>query len=428
MCAALAGCSMHGISPAGMAGNNAALRSNAVLPATAAAIGVAQPDVLDASAPRHVLTLDWLGGDSGTFAVPWATAAKHTTWAFTNAKDSVAIHDAGIHTLYYTQPNRQAPGEPEYSSDNSTFAHDCGGSRILTTNYANHYLMNPGSTYLGKLWQNEVKTVTGSWGGVFDAFFEDLSDTIVYTKNSPCDFDQVTWSLKSNNLVQNVTKLGYPVFYNGLAVFTKNGTQLGISPTMALNQTASGGMLEGCYVTSGDFPDLHLNTWIATEETELAMALAQKNFLCEGLDDNDASRSIPERLYYYASFLLTYDPSTSIDITEFKTPKDFHVLPETKFVPEAPVLSVSSVGQLLLSKNVYGRKYNDCYLGQVNVGACAVAINIDPSASHPFTWASSYRHTLSLSGYDIVDDGRATVTSPGPPSTLGPLTAVIAIH
>jgi hypothetical protein len=298
-------------------------------PATGA--WVQPPNVgLDASVPGHVMTLDWLGGDSGTFAVSWKSAAPHTTWAFTNAKDSKAIHTAGIKTLYYTQPNRQAPGEPEYTSDSSTFAHDCNGKRIHTTNFSDHYLMYPGSTHLGLLWQQEVSTVTGAWGGHFDGIYEDLSDTVIYTAARPCGFDQAAWTAQSNAMIGYVKAVGEPVFYNGLAVFSKDG---GVSDVMGLNAAAMGGMLEGCYVTSGSFPRLHANTWLATERTELRMSQEGRQFMCEGVDNASASSAIGDRLYYYASLLLTLDTTSAIDTTEFWTPNGYHVLPETEFVP-----------------------------------------------------------------------------------------------
>ncbi|HXW76407.1 MAG TPA: hypothetical protein VEJ20_03265 [Candidatus Eremiobacteraceae bacterium] len=409
---AIAGCSMHGIALGGAA-------------APATTLTKAQdPDV-----PKHIVTMDWLGGSSGTRAVTWAQAAPHTTWAFTGAKDSVAIRAAGIETLYYTQPNRQAPGDPEYTTENSTFSHDCGGSRIVSTNFPSENLMDPGSAELGQLWRAEVRTVTKSWGGVFNAIFEDLSDTIVYTSAPPCNFDQTTWSTRSNKLVTYVTGMGYPVFYNGLAVLSKNtdGT-LGVSPTMALNENAAGGMFEGCYVTSGAYPLLHLNTWIATEETEIAMAAAGKYFLCEGLDDNLAAASIPARIYYYASLLMTYDPATTIDISEFSTPRDFHVLPETRFVPEDPLIAVTSTSQLVQSGDVYGRQYAHCYLGQVDQGACAVVVNIGLSKAGAFPWPGLYTRTLVPTGNDVYDGGSVSIQKVAPSSTMPALSAVIAVH
>src|SRR5215469_6005445 len=68
----------------------------------------------------------------------WSDAAKIIDWGITiqgpkAAQTTIALNKAGIISVYYTDPNRQKVGGPEYTNDESTFAHDCANNRILIT-------------------------------------------------------------------------------------------------------------------------------------------------------------------------------------------------------------------------------------------------------------------------------------------------------
>ncbi|HXW76408.1 MAG TPA: hypothetical protein VEJ20_03270 [Candidatus Eremiobacteraceae bacterium] len=378
----------------------------------------------------HVLTWDAfdLGGGANTPVTP-ALAAPWLSWLMIGSANSGEYHAVGIQTMYYTQPNRQGPGGPEYSSDESTFAHTCAGNgtadRIKTTNYG-LYLMDPGSAELGDLWQQEALTVRNSWGGQFDAIYEDLTDTIYYTNGTPCDFTQSAWSNESNSLSTYITSQGFQLIYNGLAALAPGYS---MSPTIAMNASTTGGMFEGCYTTNGDPWLLHNNTWITTEDTEIQMADAGKLFFCRGLDTNSAESSAAARLYQYASFLLTYRRHTSVYSTSFATADLFNELPETELVPTDPVQAYpSTVSALLQTSGVYGRQFSACYIAGVLVGPCAVAINESTNASLPFPWPGVYPHTIALSGADIPAGGTISALGPAPPSQVPSLSGVIAIQ
>jgi hypothetical protein len=324
-----------------------------------------------------------------------------------DAADSTAVQSAGMQTMYYTQPNRQAPGGPEYTNDETTFAHDCNGDRITATNYPSHYLMEPSSTHLGQLWADEVNNVINNWHASYNVMYEDLSDTIIYTSASPCNWSQSEWTTASNNLDSFETATGTGLVYNGLAVLSKNGDGSdGVSPSIALNASATGGMFEGCYTTSGSFPLLHSDVWLATEDTEIEMAQQHKLFYCRGDDNTDAASSVGARLYQLASFLLTYGPNTSILGESFATPNSFHELPEQKLVAMQPLIATpSDISGLLQSGGAYGRQYAKCYIGGQYVGPCAVAVNISSTASASFPWPTRYHHALAIAGEDILDSG-----------------------
>jgi hypothetical protein len=377
----------------------------------------------------HVLTWDALDYGNGITPVSASAAAPWLTWVMTDSAHSAMFHGAGIKTMYYTQPNRQAPGGAEWSSDETTFAHDCNNDRIATTNYAGHYLMNPDSSHLRQLWQQEVTDVLKNWGGQFDAVYEDLTDTTVYTSASPCGFNQNDWSGFSNAMSTYITGQGVQLFYNGLAAVVKDDGTDSISPTIAMNSSTSGGMFEGCYTTSGDFPRLHAALWVTTENTEIAMAAARKIFLCRALDNANAADAIGDRIYQYASFLLTYHRYTSVLGEGFNTHDLFSELPEEELVPtEALQTYPSDVSQLVQTGGAYGRQWSACYVAGVAVGPCAVAINESTTSSVPFPWPTEYHHTIALAGQDILGGGTIRTDGPAPAAQIPALSAVIAFQ
>ena len=109
----------------------------------------------------HVLTMDYLGGKDGTRSIGWKAAAAYLSWAETSESDADAIHGAGIKTAYYIDPNRTQPGEALYTSDESTYAHDCSGNRVTDTYKGNltQYVMNPASPALRSLFAATMATL-----------------------------------------------------------------------------------------------------------------------------------------------------------------------------------------------------------------------------------------------------------------------------
>jgi len=374
----------------------------------------------------HVLTWDGMGAGHGTTAVSPTDAAPWLTWAATSAKDSGAFHAAGIKTVWYTHPSHQAPGMPEYSTDESTFAHDCNGKRIFSLTYTSENVMQPSSPHLGQLWQKEIQAVTGSWGGQFDAIFSDMADYVLNATALPCNFDQTAWTASVNAMN---SALGSPIIYNGLAQQGPNHT---LGPEISLNATTLGGMNEGCYSATGNFPKPNRINWAGMENTEIAMAQAHKLYICSAENESDGAASVDLRTYYEASYLLTYDPATTVLRELFTTPDGFRVYPEAKLVALNPVISTpSDISGLLQSGDstnggIYARQYGACYIGGTFVGPCASVVNTDPSRVHPFPYPGKYANTMELSGEGILDGGTIDANGAAPPATVGKLTGMIA--
>ena len=371
------------------------------------------------SVPKHVLTGDYLGAPYGSSAFAWSAYAPWLSWGEVEVPVATAIASSGIKTLYYTNPNRQAPGDNMYTSTESTFAHDCTGSRI--TNIGNNRnLMDPSSTAMWSLWQNVV--VATKARAHYDAIFEDDADDIYDTTALPCGYAAATWLSSSN--AENAS-LGSPVIYNGLGVLSAG---YGVSSSIGLNATSAGGMMEGCYAQPGSRPVVQGKVWETVENTEILMAQQSKLFFCYANDLSPASASLSARMYTYASFLLTYDLNSSVLWEYFGTPSRFHVQPETALVATgAKVATPATITALQAPSGAYGREYLNCYLAGVAVGPCAVVVNSNYARSYSFPF-TGYNHTLVLSGGGILDGGTVSVGGPAPSAVVPPLTGIVAFQ
>ena len=379
------------------------------------------------SATAHLLTEDYLGKPYGTTSISWSQAAPYLSWAQTAPSYSAAIAAAGIKTQLYSNPNRTSAGDgdPLYNSNEATFAHDCNGHRV-TDVYAHsvtQYVMNVGGSAMQTLFANYVRSMMAS--GHYDSVFEDGAGTLTadapYTPFSamPCGYSDASWLSAQESLDQAVP---IPVYINGLDALYNGGPSQALQVLNSSN--TAGGDFEGCYTDNSTA--LYAGwVWAAVENSEIQVNEKYRRFLCQERNGASASSSIGPRIYALASFLLTYNPTTSILWEEFSTPSGFHVEPESKLVALQPKIATpSSITGLKLSGGTYGREYEQCTLGGSSVGSCAVVVNSD-SASHPFPY-SSYHHTLVLSGGGILDGGTVSSGGGAPPSTMAAKTAVIA--
>lgn len=372
-------------------------------------------------AQKHLLTADYLGGYYGSHSIAWSTAAHYLNWASTNQVDANAISGAGIKTMYYTNPNRTQSTDPMFTSDETTFAHDCNNNRITTTfNGITQYVMDVRSASLAKLYHDTIASKIA--GAHFDAVFQDDDGLLGAYAISPlpCNYTDSAWTSGSAAVGSAAPA---PVIFNGLS--SLNGHNVSASVPWVNNANTLGGNFEHCY---SDDAQAKQSAWMwqAVENTELAVAARKALFICMLRDTSDAATQTDARLYALASFLLTYDPGTSMLWEGFGTPSGFHVMPESQLVVLNPKTSTpSDISGLLTSSGVYGREYSSCYIAGAFVGPCAVAVNSDPSLSHAFPYPQ-YTHSLTISGSGIVDGGSIATNGPAAPTYMPATSAVIA--
>ncbi len=375
------------------------------------------------SIPVHVNTGAYLySSDNATsHGRPFSAYAPSLTWAETYSGSAVSA--AGIKTLLYTNPNREETTDPFYNTNEKTFAHTCSGARITQPNSAKTiYLMDPTSPDMVNLYKSYVANELSKQN--FTAILDDEPFDWYALSAMPCNYVAASWL---NAYAAEMTALNHPVIYSGLSSFGPNNT---LAPTMQFNSSTIGGLFEGCYAAHWNPTITSGVQWVATENTELAMAQQNKLFICMPVNYTTASTSsgIAIRLFVYASFLLTYDVSTTSLWDFFGTASSYGVEPESELVALSPVVPApAAVTTLQQSSGVYARQYGACYIAGKSVGPCAAVVNPDAFSAHAFPY-TTYHHTLLLTGGGILDGGRVSTTGGAPPSSMAPLSGVIAFQ
>lgn len=368
------------------------------------------------AAPRHVLTADYWGGYAGTHNLPATRAAQWLSWAEVQPQDTSQLAPLGVKTLLYTNPNREQPHDVIWSDDERFFAHTCGGQRVRGgSNYRGEVMTDVHSSVTTQAWQHSVERHME--GAHYDAVFDDEAVGTAYAQDAPCNYNMNDWI---GGEAQMMRSLHTPVIYNALSDFYNHG----VAREIALNSAAAGGMMEECYAQLA--PDHRVAgwEWYTTEATELQMAAAHKLFFCYGRDLTPADQAYDSRMWAYASFLLSYDPSTTVLWQYYKTPSGGHVMPEAQLVPLDPVKRITRVAQLHANEGVYEREYRTCYIAGSPVGPCVAAVNPDDD-THSLS-LSGYHRTLELRGGGIFDGGTIAIVKRAPPGQLAPRQAIIA--
>lgn len=370
-----------------------------------------------AAVPRHVLTGDYWGGYSGTHNLPAQQAAQWLSLAEVDPADATTMSQLGVKTMLYTNPNREMPGDPMFTTQEQEYAHTCAGTRVRgEAKYAARGLVltNPGSDAMARIWQNSV--ARHSINAHYDLIFADEAGGDLAALDVPCNYSFEGWLRDESRLFAS---LGRPVIYNGLNDFTNHQ----VAREIALNKVAAGGMMEECYAMLNEPHRVPGWMWYASEATELRMAQDHKYFICYGRDLTPADQSFDGRLFTYASFLLTYDPSTSVLWEYYKTPSGGHVMPESQIVALHPEKRISRVAQLREPGGAYVRRFRDCYVAGRSVGPCAAAVNPDDQDRN--VNLSAYHRVLQLHGSGIWDGGTIELARTQIPTALPPRSGVV---
>jgi len=373
----------------------------------------------------HVLTADYLGAPDGTTSVTAAEAAPYLTWAQTGVGDADTIQAAGIKTQIYEDPNRTVPDNTLYTTAaDGGFAQTCGGVDVTDyTDDVTEYVMNPASTIMHTAYANLLNSVKAEAN--FNAVFQDDAGPLSeydysFSPSLPCDYSDSAWIAGGEALNQAAT---LPQILSGLSGLD------GHDPSELIQELGTsnvlGGNMEECYASSTTIPEDDGWLWDATENTELEVNALDKLFFCMERDTSEASESTAARIYAYASFLLTYNPSLDVMWEDWTTPSGLHVFPEEQLVALDPTVTPTSLSSLEQSGGSYGRVFDECYVAGKSVGECAVVINPTEGADVPFPY-TQFTHTLTLSGAGILDGGTLSTDGPAPPAEMDGVGAIIA--
>ncbi len=379
------------------------------------------------SVPMHVQTAEYLWSSQESSTNP-AVYAPYLTWAYPLYTKFGVTQASGIKTVLYVNPLMPQTNY-EYSditgSYSSVRASTCGGSTITTYN-GKGYLADPrtanAASYMSDVihhYTSLVGTENAAYAHPWDLVFVDNAGPLYGASATPCGYDPSTWG---SALDASLASSGEPVILNSLS------TSVSAVPTYVgylKGSNVSGGMYEECFANG---------LWTSEEEAQLQTIALLKSerkppgagFWCY-LDNTsaDAATMTTQRLYAYASFLLTYDPDYSVFQESYATPSTFKVMPESGFVPLQPVTQPVHIADLQTISGAYVQQYNACYYRGMPVGSCEIAVNPGTSTvSIPNP--RGFQHSAVLSGEGVLDGGTMSFTGAAP-GLLTPGTAAILV-
>jgi hypothetical protein len=358
-----------------------------------------------AGVPKHVKTAALIYGYDGTpTSVPLPDIAPHLTWAQTAPRYAGELRSAGLKVDLYvlfwrnykmSDPNIGytdiKPGGAYQKAESTT----CTGT-VITDDLepGGGYPTDPRHLTPGlNLAKAVIDNAVG--GATYDALFSDDTASMYGLSARPCDWSDSTWVSATNTLDKY---LYVSMWVNGLNTTNDATTRVPlVDPPDVL-----GAICEACYVTDYNGSDRAVTgyLWTNREQAEIDVIARGKTFWAYPRAAGSAGSEIAQRIYGYASFLLTYEPAHAIIQEAFSTPSGFKVFPETGLVPENPEKTSSTLGDYRWASGAYGRRFEHCYFRGVDKGECAVVIN-PTTATVPID--TNFAHRLVLEGYGVLD-------------------------
>jgi hypothetical protein len=409
-----------GILLAGCSGpRSAPLVATPVGSATRASKAVVPPSV-----PAHVQNFTFWHQGPIAENVPAAWMATWATWAEMTKAYAVQFHAAGgQHTVLYTNPNYYYV-LPTYTSPGkyteSAFGHGSNGQRTQWDGLYGgiEYYLLPNSPASQTAYQGVVNSylAIGDYDYVYADGVSDSLTTSLWGQRLPKPVEVTTDAQYVSGMKQLLALSPRPTIINGY----NNGDPITEEEYVgAPNIAAIFG--EECF-TEAKF--VQTNTYWVHQENALLYTTAHHLYaICGGRGALADTR--PERIYYLASWWLSYDPTYSVSLAEFSSWATVYVFPEQMVVPTNPDETPSDVSSLKTPSGAYVRHFENCYYDRVLWGACAAVVNPSSTATVAVPSGSvQYHHSLALDANNLYEGGQASLSS-AVPTSLAPGTAVI---
>jgi hypothetical protein len=385
-----------------------------------AAVGDVNPAV-----PAHVQDFTFWNQSGIATTVPVSWMATWATWIETRAYTYAdEFHSAGgKYTVTYTNANYYYVS-PKYTSPGifpeTAFGHGSNGVRTQWDGIygGTEYYLLPNSTASQNGFAGVVQSLT-QYGGFNYVYVDGVSDSLttsLWGHRLPVPVEITTNAQYVTGMKQLVARSSLPTIINGY----NNGDPVTEEEYVgAPNIAAVFG--EACFTQPSKV--LTGNYWIHQEDALIFTTAHGLYAICGGRGPTTDSR--PQRIYYFASWLLTYDPNRSVSLEEFASSGGVYVFPEQMIVPTDAFETASEIGSLKWWTGVYMRRFGTCYYDRVSWGACAAVVNSSSTASSTLpSIALTYHHSLALDLNNLYAGGKATLSSTVP-TTLLPGTAVI---
>ena len=417
------------VPPAG--GHNHGLPTPTPTPTSVGATPTPTPTPVQTSAnvAAHVQDYTFWQYDGSATNVPASYMAAWATWVETSGSSYAnAFHAAGgKYAVAYTDPNYYYVG-PGYTAPGNypetAFGHGSDGTRTQRPEGGGtEYYLNPASAGSQSGYLGIVNAIAAS-GGFNYIYADGVSDSLATSlyRMSPTPVEITTNAAYVAGMQALMALSPLPMIINGY----NNGSPLTVEQEFVGSSNIAAPFGEGCfaYRTSllTDTPYQH--KWSDMANALLATTSRGYPAICGGRGDLADNRAL--RMYYVASWWLTYDPNYSVSLELMTSSSNVYLFPEQLIVPTNPVQSPgSSISSLQSSTGAYVRQFGACYYDKVAWGSCAAIVNpsYDNTVNMPAV-AANYHHALVLDNNNLFDGGQATLSN-SVPASLAPGTAIV---
>jgi len=376
--------------------------------------------------PLHVQNYTFWQQSGIATNVPADWVAAWSTWVETGDSTNAKLFRAagGRYAVAYVNPNYYIV-EPGYTDPgnypSSAFGHGGNGTRTQRPQGGGtEYYLLPNSSAS----QNGFKGLAGgvaSVGGYNYIYADGVSDALSESlyRMGPPPTEISTDAQYIDGMKQLLTLSPLPMIINGY----NNGNPVTEEQQYLGARNIAGIYGETCFTNPTSL--VTGQRWIDMANALLATTSRHTFAVCGGRGQISDTRSF--RLYYLASWWLTYDASYSVSLAEFQSIGNVYVFPEQMLVPTSPDETVGNVSSLKWYTGAYVRRFEMCYYKAVAWGACAAVVNPGTTTVRIPTLPVAYRHSLALDNNNLYEGGVASLST-SVPTTLAPGTGVILVR
>jgi hypothetical protein len=408
------------------------------------------PAQTDPALPEHVRSFAYYGLNDVNADVPAAYMAAHVDIVeddgFTAQHADAFKRAGGKVALAYTDPSYVPHCPPPFTPpagkcegpignlvarDERAWMHDATGARVrrfVSPYFQNQEALNVASPIAHDAYRRAAAAILAH-SPRLDGFFADDSGSPysgdALGSNHFYDFNARAVEIADDRAFiaaesAMLAAPGKPVMINGGDPATFAPAYGGVFLELPY---VIGQAFEGCYNNgdSGPFTDAR-NRFAHESDGLLAVVAKRKLAICLPTGATDPAH----RLYAYAAFLLTYDPSYSVFGMNQKQSDGRAIYPEIELVPGSPRQTARAIADLRRGA-VYVREFARCALAGVPAGPCATVVNPSLGFAELPPFAARYARHAEVDGASSYGGGRVRIVG-GIPRAIPPASAVLLMR
>jgi hypothetical protein len=402
--------------------------------------------------PAHIQTWYYYGLDDVNASIPASFMVAHADYVeddgFTAQHAQAFKNAGGKYAAAYTDPSFvpycnapfsapagrcDGPIGNLVSGDESAWVHGADGARVhryMDSHFLYQDALDPASASAQNAYRQVTATVAAAAPKLDYIFADDSGGPLTGGDGTPAS----GWLFGFNALATEITSdASYlsaeqrmiaasvkPVFLNGATPYTKAPSYGGAFLTAP---NVAGQNYETCYGEGAGLLRDDSNggpRWTLQSNALLAVFAHGRPAVC--MDESPATPA--NRVYFLASWWLTYNEAYSIAAPQGTMSDGFTVRAEFDIVPRQPRTTASADIAALRAGGAYVREFAACYQAGAAIGPCAAVVNPGTGTVALPALAGRYTSSLVLDDKSAYTGGKAA-WSGQVPAQLAPVSAVV---